>query len=320
TLDFARLWRADTLEGPKDTLQRVGIDADPAIRYLDDELAAAAAAHRDHDATTVGRELDGIRQQVDQDLMQGTAIGRERHAAAPGIDGEYDRLGVALHLDESDCLLNGLRNRDALLMQLEAAGLDARDIQHVVDQRQQMQPAAQDMAGIVAIIANLRLIGGFARHQLREADDRVERRAQLMTHMREKHGLEGTRLFGLVALAEEGDDGQHGHRQENDQGADELQRVGRRVVLEGYKAGDGPGAGDDRHQRDQRIGGAQRHPQRDPGQRHDEEKRKGRTDVGTAQRRRREQRQGDGEDASPDRDIATVETVARLGRGTLDAK
>jgi len=40
-----------------------------------------------------------------------------------------------LHVDEADGFRDRLTQRDALLLQLETAGFDARDVEHVVDER-----------------------------------------------------------------------------------------------------------------------------------------------------------------------------------------
>ena len=60
----------------------------------------------------------------------------------------------------------------------KAAGLDPRDLQHLIDQRQQVPPTLHDVFG-VAVLA---LCQRRALEQLSEAEDRVQWRAQLVTH------------------------------------------------------------------------------------------------------------------------------------------
>jgi hypothetical protein len=78
------------------------------------------------------------------------------------------------------------------------AGLDARQVQHVVDQCQQVGAGLQDVAnmGAVRLGQRPRRVGV---EQLGEAEDRVHRRAQLMAHRREEFRLGPTRALGLVA-------------------------------------------------------------------------------------------------------------------------
>src|SRR5581483_1024020 len=68
---------------------------------------------------------------------------------------------------------------------------DLRDRKHVVYEAEQMLAAAPDDGEILAIGIGERAA---ARHQLREADHRVERRAQLVRHVREEDALRAVRL------------------------------------------------------------------------------------------------------------------------------
>jgi hypothetical protein len=62
-------------------------------------------------------------------------------------------------------------------MQLETAGLDARDVEHLLDEREQVLALSADEARLPVLATAAAL--GIEREQLREAEDRVERRAQL---------------------------------------------------------------------------------------------------------------------------------------------
>ena len=69
--------------------------------------------------------------------------------------------------------------------QLELAGLEARQVEHVVDQRKQVVAGGAD----VLELGELRRVGraaGLDLQQLGEAEHRVERRAQLVAHAREE--------------------------------------------------------------------------------------------------------------------------------------
>jgi hypothetical protein len=89
------------------------------------------------------------------------------------------------------------------LFQLQPSGLDLRQIQEVVEHRQ------QGLAGLLDDPEALLLRPGerVQRHHLGHPQHPVERRADLMAHVGEKLGLHHVGLLGTVA----GDD-QLGHR------------------------------------------------------------------------------------------------------------
>ena len=83
---------------------------------------------------------------------------------------------------------------------LDVARLEPREVQHVVDEPQQVPLASHDAAQVLPL---LRLVGPADPHaqQLDVARDRVERRAELMAHRREKLGLRAVRLLRRLARA-----------------------------------------------------------------------------------------------------------------------
>src|SRR5690606_55719 len=73
--------------------------------------------------------------------------------------------------------------------------LDAREVEHLVDQVQQVAPATDD------VIDAARLVWWeiATRQELRKAEDAVHRRAQLVAHAREELALGAVRLFRHLA-------------------------------------------------------------------------------------------------------------------------
>ena len=95
-------------------------------------------------------------------------------------------------------------------MQANAARLEPRHVEHVADDVEQVLAAGEDVGAIVAVLFRAERTEGLAFHQLREADDRVERRAQLVAHVGEEFRLGavghlGLRLLLVVALGEIGE-------------------------------------------------------------------------------------------------------------------
>ena len=78
--------------------------------------------------------------------------------------------------------------------EVELAGLDLGEVEDVVDDRQQRRAGVVDLADVVALLGReLRLEG-----EVREADDGVHRRADLVAHVREEHGLHLRGFLGLL--------------------------------------------------------------------------------------------------------------------------
>ena len=82
--------------------------------------------------------------------------------------------------------------RDAVERQL--ARLDFREVEDVVDQRQQRLARVLDRAQVVALLRGERR----AERQLRHADDGVHRRPDLVAHVGEELALGDGRLFGAA--------------------------------------------------------------------------------------------------------------------------
>ena len=121
------------------------------------------------------------------------------------IDDDLAYLVVDVDLD-AQVLLRGeaaqdvphlareLRKVDRLGPELHLAGLDLRQIEHVVDQLQQVPGAGEDVAEVLPVLRRDRPDLAVV-HQLGEADDRVERRAQLVRHVGEELALEPVGLL-----------------------------------------------------------------------------------------------------------------------------
>jgi hypothetical protein len=79
------------------------------------------------------------------------------------------------------------------------AGLDLREVEDVVDHGEQRRARIVDLAHVVALLRGERSL----ERQMRQADDGVHRRANLVAHVREEHRLHFGGLFGLALGADE---------------------------------------------------------------------------------------------------------------------
>src|SRR5215471_2575011 len=99
---------------------------------------------------------------------------------------EHDACPLGERLQACDAILDELRHIDRSEIQLKLAGLDLRDVEEIVKQRQRVKAALMDVLDIPLVALVLDRAEPLAKHQLGEADDRVERRAYLVTHLGEK--------------------------------------------------------------------------------------------------------------------------------------
>jgi hypothetical protein len=82
-------------------------------------------------------------------------------------------------------------------LQRQRARLDARQVQHLVDQLQQVAPPRRICHALA--LQRPRGLGAVALDQLRKAEHRVQRRAQFVRHARQELRLGPVGAFGLVA-------------------------------------------------------------------------------------------------------------------------
>ena len=161
---------------------------------------AAGRRNLQHDRAFAG-ELDGVADEVDQDLAQPPGVADDVGGHL-GIDhppqGELlrGRPGQEHAHDVADAVVHVEGNA----FDLDLPRLDFREVEHVVDDREQGVGGALDGGG------ELPLLGGERRieQEVGHADDAVHRRADLVAHVREKFALgavgELGRLLGAPQL------------------------------------------------------------------------------------------------------------------------
>ena len=140
--------------------------------------------------------LDRVGQQVQKHLFQAYVVGHDGEAAEIGFI-EIDRNVVVLRqrYDPVHAVGQHLSERNRLQRYPGISGLDAGQIQDLVDQRHQVSAGAVDLGGIGQM-----LLVEFAivDKQLRKTEDRIQRRAQLVAHTGEEFGFGLVGLLGLV--------------------------------------------------------------------------------------------------------------------------
>ncbi|WP_249931324.1 hypothetical protein [Ramlibacter sp. 2FC] len=158
-------------------------------------------AHADRDLAVLG-ELDRVVGKVDQDLTEPQRVTdhplghRVLH-----VDHQLQTLGRGLFLDHVGDAGQHLLELEVDRLYIELAGLDLGEVQHVVQDAQQVAAGAQHLVQVVALARVQSALG----HQLGHAEQRVHRGAYLVAHVGQElrfHArgvLRGT-LGALLAL------------------------------------------------------------------------------------------------------------------------
>jgi hypothetical protein len=160
----------------------------PRVRDGDADARAVARPRGLHGDLPAGHVvLDRVGEQVDEDLPQPLGVGVQAQARVDAaLDPELPLGGVRGH--ERERVVDHLRERDLRGAQAELALLDARDVQDLVDEPHEMLAGLRDVVQalpVAPVVLELEELG--------EAEDGVERRAQLVAHPRQEAvlGLRG---------------------------------------------------------------------------------------------------------------------------------
>ena len=141
------------------------------------------------------RKLDGVAEQVDEDLLDAQGV---THEAARHLRCQVDAQLQPLFLDMADeQVVDVVEQHGQLEIQLfdaQLAGLDAREVEDVVDD-------AEQMVGRPADLADVLLLDGIERGQQAEVgqpEDGIERRAHLVRHVGQEVALGAAGRLGLL--------------------------------------------------------------------------------------------------------------------------
>ena len=121
-------------------------------------------------------------------IARGRSVGRSRRRARC-------RFAAAVGARTSSApSMHGARSNGCAL-EVDLAGLDLREVEDVVDDRQQRVARRPDRVGVVALLVIERRVEQQAAH----ADDRVHRRPDLVAHRREERALGLVGVLGRLA-------------------------------------------------------------------------------------------------------------------------
>ena len=187
--------RGQLHEGLHDLSELLLGDARPVILHgdLDPVVVDQGGAHR-HIGGASG-VFQRVVQQVGDDLHHRAPVGEGDDLLRFGRDRQGDAVVLELHPQPGGALQDQRHHVHMLDRGGPAAALDPRQVQDVVDDRQQEAAALADVADILARPLPDPAVARAVLQQLAEADDGIERRAQLMAHDRQEGGFRRTRLL-----------------------------------------------------------------------------------------------------------------------------
>ena len=181
------------------------LEGDDGRRMAQDRMFGAPAAEGGRDAEAnpaFGGELEGVRQQVLQHLLQALRVGDDA-ASEVGVDVDVERQLPVVRLvpERPTDGVQQVAGEDFFRIHRHRSGFDLRQIEDVADQVQQVGAGAVDGAGEFDLLARqiaVRIFGEL----LAEDQDAVERRAQLVRHVGEEFRLvfRRQRKFGGLFL------------------------------------------------------------------------------------------------------------------------
>src|SRR5215475_11099162 len=156
---------------------------DAHTRIAHGDLGHAVVDRAAHvDPATLRRELEGVGEEVQEHLLHlpfvatdhsyGLIDGLPQHNPAPARPLTYEGQGV----------VDGRGQAEVCHLQLHPAGFDLGQIENVVDQGQQVLAGGVDVLQVLVLLL-VELPEHARRHDLREADDGVQRSPELVGHI-----------------------------------------------------------------------------------------------------------------------------------------
>ncbi len=170
---------------------RVGRDADAGIA---DGEPYEIAFRRDADADAAGvGELDGVPRQIVQHLPQPRGIAHQAQLdIGRDVAGDLDVLALRAGRQQLDGPLHERQQVERLVREFQPARFDAREIEDLLDDREQRLARGLDRADIGGLLE----IDARPEQQVGHAEHAVERRPDFVAHGGEKARLGFVGRFG----------------------------------------------------------------------------------------------------------------------------
>ena len=193
--EAARGARVGLGEREEDVAQALGRDADARVPHGRDEPRGFAFEHDLHLDAAVARELHRVGDEVEEHLTETARVAAHGAGDARG-DAQLKEVaaGVGGDAHEVDHLTHLGARVEYQGLQLDAARLDLRIVERVVEQREERLARGADRLDEISLVAR----EGRVEQERRHADHRVHGRADLVRHHREELALGPRGLVGAL--------------------------------------------------------------------------------------------------------------------------
>jgi len=171
-------WLATRSNGDEEPFQGLGDDAEPGVGDLDAEPLAGHRLARQVDRAALAVVLDGVGQEVQQHLLEPLAVAEDVGGARDVGTDQDDLVLVGQGPDQADRLGGDVGQGDRLQGQRQPSRLDGGDVEHLVDEAEQVPRPRHYVAEVVALLG----VQVVQIQQLGEPEDGVQRRPQLVAH------------------------------------------------------------------------------------------------------------------------------------------
>ncbi len=174
-------------------------DADAAVFHRNADGGHGPVVARGERQTHVAAigELHGIGEQVQDDLSHQSGIGTDAQFRLRHRYAEIEPLAFGVRAHRVDDVADDALAHHRFEMRFDLAGLDLRDIQQVVDEREQVSRARLDR-GELFFLVSIERTGQLEHQRAGESDDGIERCAQFVRHVGQELALHAVGGLGTV--------------------------------------------------------------------------------------------------------------------------
>ncbi len=162
----------------------LGGDADAGVSDRDFHCAITLSGVNSNPSSLRG-ELHRIGQQIEKYLLDLALVADKLAKALVHGNIECDAVPCRALAHKGARVVYRQREIKRSQLQLHAAGLDFGEIEYLIDQRQEMAAGGKDVVGVLGLFL-VKLAEQSLAQDFGEADDGVERRAQLVRHVGEE--------------------------------------------------------------------------------------------------------------------------------------
>ena len=175
-------------------------DADAGVGHGDGAFPGIVEGDGQVDAAAGPRELYGIGQQVEGRLIDRPPVGVDEQAGFKAADLKAQRVGGLPSLDDLKGCMDALADIEVAFRQFILAEVDLGQVEHVVDQGQQVIAAVIDVLDVFPVLGVIQRTEIAAQKNLGQPLDGIQGCAEFVAHVGEETAFGPFRFARAVAL------------------------------------------------------------------------------------------------------------------------